>query len=77
MMQYKGFEKSSLLFTKSDLGDFCHRDIVCVDDKNSKKFAKDYFVPPNIYVCYDGNFYEINEIQYRKLLEFIKFYINF
>lgn len=72
MSKFSGFEKNKIENTKSDSGDDCHKDIIGVDDKDTKKFVKDYFKSPNIFVCCKNEVIQVGELECQKLKDFIK-----
>ena len=63
-----GFENMQLGVTPSGSGDDCHRDITNVTNGQSRKYAKNHFRPPSVFMCCDGEERELNIEQYEDLL---------
>lgn len=49
-------------------GDNCHRDIANVNKGQSGNYAKQFFRPPNIYMCCNGEEKQLTNDEYEDLL---------
>lgn len=65
---YKGFEKFQLENTESESHDFCHYDIVNTPKNASQKVAKGHIKAPNVFMCCDGQEFQLTQPQYEDLL---------
>jgi len=68
MSAANGFDKMTIEETPSFSGDTCHRDILNVTKGQSGNYAKEYFRPPNIFMCCDGVEKQVTEDEYVELL---------
>lgn len=78
LTNYAGLEKAKLEQSDSfpnaeGIRDECHHDIILEDQTSkefrriSRNFAQDFCKPPYLYICIDGDAYQISTEQYSDL----------
>lgn|GEM_PF-4058484 len=72
MVATEGFDKMKILDIPSSSGDDCHTDLQQIENSDSETFATNNCKPPYIYVCNGAKAINVDEVNFKKLKEWIK-----